>query len=315
MLLAAKETQPLPWLTQHQQDFATAIAADRCPHALLIYGSYGTGRRQLARYLAEQVLEKPLDQNNQHPDYREIVPGADMPDAESKSGPKPKKSISVDQVRDLTRFMQLTSHQRGYKVAAVFPADKLTNNAANSFLKTLEEPPSRTLIILVCERITSLPATVASRCQHIRVAAPTQELGVQWLQQQNPDMDWAGLLEFCGHAPLFARELEQGGFMDIARQYAKDLNAIQRCQADPVAVARKWAKTDIGLCLRWLYAQAAKVMRQQADGGNANQSTEACYVYLRELNNLKRMQNGGVNMDLNLARLLFAWYGGFTGLR
>ena len=315
MSLLAKEQQPLPWLTQHQQDFATAIAADRCPHALLIYGSYGTGRRQLARCLAEQVLGTPLDQNSQHPDFREIVPPADMPDADSKSSPKPKKSISVDQIRDLGRFMQLTSHQRGYKVAVVFPADKLTNNAANSFLKTLEEPPSRTLIILVCEAITSLPATVASRCQHIRVVAPTQEIGVQWLMQHNPDINWAGLLEFCGYAPLFARELEQGGFMDIARQYAKDLNALQRCQADPVAVARKWAKTDTALCLRWLYAQAAKVMRQQADGGNANQSTETCYQYLRELNTLKRMQNGGLNMDLNLARLLLAWYGGFTGLQ
>ena len=122
-------------------------------------------------------------------------------------------------------------------------------------------------------------------------------------------------MEFCGNAPLFARELEQSGFIDVARGYAKDLNAIQKREADPVAVARKWAKTDINLCLRWLYAQAAKIMRQQADGGNANQSTEACYVYLRELNQLKRLQNGGVNMDLNLARLLFAWYGGFTGIQ
>jgi DNA polymerase III subunit delta' len=172
MLLAANESKPLPWLQEHEADFAAAIAGDRCPHALLIYGQRGTGRRQLARYLAEKLLGKPLDDNEQHPDYKEVVPEADMPDADMTASPKPKKSIGVDQVRELTRFLQLTSHQRGYKVAAVFPADKLTHNAANSFLKTLEEPPRNTLIILVCERLTSLPATLVSRCQHIRVSAP-----------------------------------------------------------------------------------------------------------------------------------------------
>jgi len=315
MLLAPKEIHPLPWLYEHQADFATAIAADRCPHALLIYGPRGTGRRQLARYLAEQLLGKPLDGNDQNPDYRQIVPEADMPDADMKASPKPKKSIGVDQVRSLTQFLQLTSHGHGYKVAAAFPADKLTNNAANSFLKTLEEPPRNTLIILVCERLTSLPATVVSRCQHIRVSSPPAAEGIEWLQQYNTDMEWGGLLEFCGNAPLFARDLEQAGFVDIARQYAKDLNALQQRRADPVTIARQWAKTDLTLCFRWLYAQAAKIMRQAADGGSANQSTEACYAYLRELDALKRLQNGGLNMDLNLARLLLAWYGGFNGLR
>jgi DNA polymerase-3 subunit delta' len=315
MLLAAKETVDLPWLAEHQQHFSDAIAADRCPHALLIYGGQGTGRRELARSIVEQRLGGPLDNNEQHPDFREVIPEIDNPDFVPKAGRKPKRSIGVDQARDVIEFLRLTSHQRGFKVVAIFAADRMTIAAANSFLKTLEEPPSNTLIIVVCEKITSLPATIVSRCQHIRVAPPSSELGVEWLRQQKPEIDWQGLLEFCGNAPLFARDLEQSGFIDVARGYARDLNAIQNREADPVAVARKWVKTDINLCLRWLYAQAAKIMRQQADGGNANQSTEACYVYLRELNQLKRLQNGGVNMDLNLARLLFAWYGGFIGIQ
>ena len=178
MLLAAKETVELPWLADHQKHFNDAIATDRCPHALLIYGGQGTGRRALARLIAEQRLGNPLDENEQHPDFREIMPEVDMPDFVPKGGRAPKKSISVDQARELIEFLRLTSHQRGFKVAAVYPADKMTQSAANSFLKTLEEPPPNTLIILVCEKITSLPATIVSRCQHIRVAPPTSEQGV-----------------------------------------------------------------------------------------------------------------------------------------
>ena len=80
MLLAAKETVELPWLAEHQQHFNDAIATDRCPHALLIYGGQGTGRRALARLIAEQRLGNPLDENEQHPDFREIMPEVDMPD-------------------------------------------------------------------------------------------------------------------------------------------------------------------------------------------------------------------------------------------
>jgi len=311
MLLSERQDRELGWLQPLKHDLSAAIDEDRLAHGLLIYGSHGTGRRELARYLAERLLGKVLDENDQHPDYREIVPEADLPEEVVKGG---KKSISVEQTRDLIQFMQLKSHQQGYKVAAIYPADKMTNAAANSFLKTLEEPPVDTALILVCERLNSLPATVISRCQHLRVSAPPIEAGLEWLDAIEPNPDWRPLLEFCGGAPIFARELAEQGFIDVARGYTRDLAAIQQRRADPVAIARKWVKTDLNLCFRWLYSQTAKIMRQQASAGNANQSTEACYVYLRELNELKRLQNGGISMETNLARMLFAWYGGFTGI-
>jgi len=301
MLLAPAISGDLSWLESQKADLSKAFAAGKAPHAVLIHGPAGTGRRQLARWIAEQVLQSTLDENDQHPDCFEIVPIDD-------------KQLSVDQVREMISFMQLTSHQQGGKVAAVYPADKLTNNAANSLLKTLEEPPKGAALILVCEDISYLPVTVVSRCQQVRVAAPPHEVGLAWLQSQSADDNWSALLEFCGNAPLFALEMFEAKFIDDARSYAQDLHAIQLRRADPVSVAKRWAKNDISLCLRWLYIQSAKIMRKQAEDRNATQYTEACYVYLRELARLKQVQKSGFNMELNLARLLHAWYGGFKGL-
>ena len=301
MLVAEKHWGDLDWLSSAQTELGKAIDQNKLPHALLIHGPAGTGRRELARWITERVLQSQLDENDQHPDLKEIVPIDD-------------KQLSVEQIRELIEFMQLTSHQQGSKVAAIYPADRMTHNAANSLLKTLEEPPGNSVIILVSENLSSLPVTVVSRCQQIRVSAPPHEVGLAWLQRHSPDEDWGGILEFCGNAPLFAMQLQEQDFLDQARGYAMDLKGIQERRLDPVSVARKWAKTDLSLCLRWLYVQAAKIMRQQSGAANATQSTEACYVYLRELTELRRLQNGGFNMELNLARLLNAWYGGFKGL-
>jgi len=301
MLLAPTIEAELSWLDDNKRDLGQAIATDKCPHALLIHGPAGTGRRALARWITEQVLATTLDQNDQHPDCFEVVPIED-------------KQLSVDQIREMIAFMQLTSHQQGGKVAAIYPADRLTRNAANSLLKTLEEPPQNSVLILVCEDISFLPVTVVSRCQQVRVAAPPHETGLAWLQSQQADDNWGALLEFCGNAPLFALEMYEAQFINDARSYAQDLHAIQLRNADPVSVAKRWVKNDVNHCLRWLYVQTAKIMRKQLEDKTATQSTEACYVYLRELARLRQVQKSGFNMELNLARLLHAWYGGFKGL-
>ena len=301
MLTADYHYEDLHWLDTAVAEIAAAVERDTFPHALLIHGPYGTGRRQLAKQVAELVLGNKLDDNDQHANLYEVCPIDD-------------KQIKVDQIRALIEFMQLTSHGHGSKIAAIYPADRMTDNAANSLLKTLEEPPGKSMLIIVAENLASLPPTVISRCQQLRVAAPAHADGVTWLTQHDSAENWGGILEFCGNAPLYALELQQQGFIDKARGYAADLNALQQGRADPVAIAKQWAKDDVSLCLRWLYSQAAKVMRQQSGARNATQSTEACYVYLRELLQLRRSVKSGLNMELNLAHVLYAWYGGFTGL-
>ena len=82
-----------------------------------------------------------------------------------------KQQISVDQIRAASERLTQTSYRHGYKIAVIEPAHQMTINAANSLLKTLEEPTPRSLLILLTSRPSALPPTVRSRCQKLTVRA------------------------------------------------------------------------------------------------------------------------------------------------
>jgi DNA polymerase-3 subunit delta' len=81
-----------------------------------------------------------------------------------------KTVVTVDEIRKVSRFLSMTSHDGGYRVVIVDPADDMNANAANALLKNLEEPPARTLFILVVHAPGSLLPTIRSRCQLVRLA-------------------------------------------------------------------------------------------------------------------------------------------------
>src|SRR5450631_1519978 len=174
------DAQPAPWeVLPPWQEVAAATmlgARERWPHALLIAGPQGVGKRLLALHLARALLcETPLSngracgtcigcglvERRSHPDLRLIEPFTYDDDGVAT----PVDAIGVDAIRDLTRFAQLSSHRGGAKVAVVVPADALNAAAANALLKTLEEPPPRTNLLLVSHRPGRLPATITSRCR------------------------------------------------------------------------------------------------------------------------------------------------------
>src|SRR5690606_17504976 len=126
--------------------------------------------------------------------------------------PEEKKVIAVDQVRELVRFTSLTSHRGGRKVVLIAPAEAMSTSAANSLLKTLEEPAGASTIILIGSALTRLPATVISRCEQLRLMPPAREPALGWLRAADPDEHWPALLEFTAGAPLQARELAAAGF-------------------------------------------------------------------------------------------------------
>lgn len=155
-----------PWLSELEATLAAAVDRGRFPHATLIHGAQGSGRRHLVTSLAARLLHltgagDPAAATEgdllRHPDFLGVNPEPD------------KQSISVDQIRELIEFLQLTSHQRGAKLVLLYPADAMTLNAANGLLKTLEEPPAGSIIFLVAEVLSRLPPTIISRCQRVRV--------------------------------------------------------------------------------------------------------------------------------------------------
>ncbi len=198
------------------------LAEDKLPQSLLIHGRAGTGRRDLALWLARQLLgADPLRRiaakdgaEAGHPDLCVIEPLEDP----NKPGVY-KQSIGIDQIREdlIAEFLRFTSHAGGSRVVLVWPAEKMTLEAANCLLKSLEEPPAGVVFVLVAESLGRLPKTVISRCQHLRVPPPPAELALQWLEQQVSGVAWENLLDFAGGAPLAALDLQNNDFA-AARQ-------------------------------------------------------------------------------------------------
>ena len=159
---------PYPWLADTWRRLQQARAADTLPHALLLHGRPGFGKRELAQALVASLLcDKPdvegtgcgqcrgcsLLTAGSHPDYRAVQPE------------EPGKSIVIDQIRELGEFFTLRPHYGARKLAVIAPADAMNRAAANSLLKLLEEPPAGGMLLLVADRQERLPATIRSRCQ------------------------------------------------------------------------------------------------------------------------------------------------------
>lgn len=144
---------------------------DRLAHAYLICGPQGSGKRELVSDLAALVTAQPgAGKSNPdilgHPDVHVAEP-------ESKS-----RRIVIDQVRALERELQMHSTFGGKKVGILFDADRLKVEASNAFLKTLEEPPNHSLLLLTTTQPEALPDTILSRCISVTLSGPdTRELG------------------------------------------------------------------------------------------------------------------------------------------
>lgn len=167
-----------------RQSLASAYRSGKLPHALLFVGPKGIGKATLAFHLANFLLHHPdaatAPAMVAAPDptsaiFRQIASGA-HPGILHLTRPFNEKTkvfksvLTVDEVRRINRFLSMTSHDGGYRVVIVDPADDMNVNAANALLKNLEEPPSRTLFVLIGNSLGSLLPTIRSRCQVVRLA-------------------------------------------------------------------------------------------------------------------------------------------------
>ena len=238
------------WLTGEMQRLRGALAAGRLPHALLIHEAPGAGGEWLALWSAQLVLctertEAPCGRcaacrhvlQGQHPDLMRVGPIENA------------TQIRIEQVRELSADLALTAHQGGYKVGILAPADSMNRFAANALLKTLEEPPAGTLLILVSSQPSRLPATILSRCQRVRIRAPHREEASAWLRATRGEADWDAVLAVLGEAPLLAAGSEPETLLDTAAQMRRELAEAAAGACDPVAVAERWARSELPLRL------------------------------------------------------------------
>jgi DNA polymerase III subunit delta' len=312
---AATGSTGLPWLAAREQQLEAQLGQGLAPHALLLHGPAGLGRRELAAWLVRRLLPDVLTMAPEAGDGEDPLRCLAHPDLHLMSPEPGSRGIAVDQVRELISRLQLTSHRQGRKVAVIQPAETMTHAACNSLLKTLEEPPGNATLILVSQSAARLPATVMSRCQRIRLVAPPAAVALDWLRHREPRGDWAQLLEWAGGAPLLAVRLASAGQAEGAAALQEDLRRLAHGEVTPVAVARRWAGQDPADCLGWLYWQLALRIRQRQlaveEGKNAElshltdgQNMKDLHRLLDRVAGLKRLLERSVNVELQLADLL-----------
>jgi DNA polymerase-3 subunit delta' len=227
-----------------------AAADGRLAHAILIHEARGTGGDVLAAWLAQLALCKSGARApcGECPACRRLA-GAQHPDFTMLGVLEDSKQIRIDQVRELIADLSLTSHQGGYKVAIVSPADALNRNAANALLKTLEEPTPRTLLVLVASQLSRLPATLLSRCQRIAIRAPERSVALAWLNAVRGPGEWSAVLDTLGDAPLWAAEVDPKTVAEFAAETRRVLEETGSGRADPLVTAERWWRTDLPLRL------------------------------------------------------------------
>ncbi len=319
-----------PWTQPLWQQLHERVRQQRLPHAMLLTGPAGVGKQQFAIDFAQSLLCESADSLSQpcgkcracvqfqaqtHPDYHCI-----SPEAESRV-------IKIDQIRQLRENLSLASHHAGYRPIIISPAEALNQAAANSLLKTLEEPPADTVLVLISHQPSILPATLRSRCQRLTIGLPAPAQALAWLQTQlsgqqaDPAASAEALVLNLG-APLPTYAWLTSGRSELYGQAFSGFCAIGQATALPLDISAKWLKADQGVPIHWLYHWIGDLVRiktgQPLSGRDPQRlgllqklaqqvDLSKLFELLSELTDALRRQGTAVNQQLVYESLLMRW--------
>ncbi|OGT36206.1 MAG: DNA polymerase III subunit delta' [Gammaproteobacteria bacterium RIFCSPHIGHO2_12_FULL_37_14] len=226
-----------PWHKNQWQQLGRMKDDKRLPHALLLSGMAGIGKAQFAEAFARLLVceKSDLQQSCDTCHACRLVMTKVHPDVLWVQPEEENSVITIDQIREVTHFINQSSSEGRGKVVIICFADQMNMYAANALLKTLEEPTPGSLLMLVSDQSDRLLATIRSRCQFLIFPRPDREPALTWLRSQlkNNDLQPELLLTIANGAPLCALRLAEKDMLSL-RQSIFDAFSLAQ---DPLHVA------------------------------------------------------------------------------
>jgi len=298
LTIAPQQQTALIGHDQAERALRDAYLGGRLPHGWILAGPTGIGKATLAYRFARFVLTYPTPEAAraagagdlavpaEHPVHAQIANAA-HPDlftvartTDPKSGTL-RAEIRAEEVRAATAFFSHTSGAGGYRVCILDRADEMNLTAANALLKVLEEPPERSLFLLVCDKPGALLSTIRSRCRIARLTplnvedlAAAIEAGVADPQTFAADVR-ARAAEVAGGSPGLAVRLLAGDGLALHARIEARINRLPQIDDDALIklaeeVSARGADDHFALFARLLTGNIAGHARQAAAGGAAN---------------------------------------------
>ncbi|MEW6690724.1 MAG: DNA polymerase III subunit delta', partial [Pseudomonadota bacterium] len=253
-----------------------------------------------------------------HPDVRFVEPealsrhAAESEDGEGEAAAEKKRpslQIRIEQTRALADFVNLASHRGGHRVAIIHPAEDMNIATANSLLKSLEEPPSGAVFLLVSHRPARLLPTIRSRCVPVPVPLPEPGAAAAWLEARGV-RDAARWLAFAGGAPLRALEYASGERGAAVERVLRGLAAgerdalwagVEREDLEPLAEVLQKIALD-----RAFVALAACPKYALSGGAAPKGGARAWLAYARAMGRHRALAGHPLNPRLAAAEMLSA---------
>lgn len=315
-----------PWLEHALETLESVHGAKRLGHAWLIAGPGGIGKINLALVFADRLLRG----HNGSAPPEELEPSAAAAAMESRHIPQDRhadlhwlfcegtrKTIGIQQVRNVIETLERSSYQGGAKVVIVEVAEALTTAASNALLKTLEEPTRDTYLLLLSHQPGRIVSTIRSRCQILPLAPPKVDAMRKWLAPLDADL---GSVDLSGRTPLHIAKLHSTKQILNINDLEKQFNLLYEKRTEPLKLADEWLKLDLELVLEWLAMRVKRAIRSRmairrskpvANVRNGSLQKELPALTLRRLfaqfdavERLSEQIGTGINMELATAVLL-----------
>lgn len=309
-----------PWQQSVWEIVQAAKHQQHLPHALLFTGENGCGNLAFVQALAKSLLcLTPHSDGSACAQCRscQVFIAQAHPDFTSVMLQEERQSILIEQIRELKHFLTLSRSYSPRRLVIISPAEKMNINAANSLLKSLEEPAPDTHLLLLSANPASLLPTIRSRCQEMRLPVPQRQMALTWLTQQPLQHAPEMLLNTARGRPLAALLLDSSETLAHHQEWLQHINQCVQGQGNITQISSHWEKFDKTQLLDWQLDWVHHLLRYQYLSDDLNKELRFIYEQINsntlwhiqeKLLELKQLVAHPLNPRLFVENMLILWW-------